>query len=84
MMTPSCKECAALTDLVRAATQKLRSTTHTPAHQADTTSHLCFVRSKESAMWNWLDRLWRRIDGWMYPRPAPRPYRPSNLHARHR
>jgi hypothetical protein len=43
------------------------------------------VPSKESAMWNWLVRLWRKIDGWMHSRAAtPKPYRPSNLHGRHR
>jgi len=30
-------------------------------------------------MWNWLVRLWRKIDGWMHSRVAtPNPYRRSN------
>jgi hypothetical protein len=36
-------------------------------------------------MWNWLVRLWRKIDGWMHARAGtPKQYRPSNLHGRHR
>jgi hypothetical protein len=43
------------------------------------------VRSKESAMLNWLVRLWHKIDGWAQGRQTlPNTYRPSNLHARRR
>ena len=50
------------------------------------------VRPKESAMLNWLLRLWHRFGTWLQQRPAARvhpasasqQYHPSNLHARHR
>src|ERR1019366_2455104 len=40
--------------------------------------------SKESAMLNWLLRLWRKFSGGVHPRPAPTTYHSSNLHGRHR
>ena len=46
--------------------------------------HVCdIVALKESAMWNWLVRLWRSLTGWKHEQDV-RPYRPSNLHGRHR
>jgi len=36
-------------------------------------------------MLNWLLRLWRKIEGWVvHPRPDPKTYHLSNLHARRR
>ena len=43
------------------------------------------VRSEESAMFNWLIRLWQKFEGWSRGRRnLPDTYRPSNLHARRR
>jgi hypothetical protein len=42
------------------------------------------VLSKETAMLNWLLRLWRAIESWVHPRPAPKTYHSSNLHGRRR
>jgi hypothetical protein len=51
-----------------------------------TSQHICdSVPSKESAMLNWLVRLWRKIDTLMHGRQGvPNTYHPSNLHGRHR
>jgi hypothetical protein len=35
-------------------------------------------------MLNWLLRLWQRLSAWARPHPAPKDYRPSNLHGRYR
>jgi hypothetical protein len=52
---------------------------------ADRPARICdTVPSKESAMLNWLLRLWRKIGFWIHPRPAPKTYHPSNLHGRRR
>ena len=43
------------------------------------------VRSEESAMFNWLVRLWQKFESWaLGRRNLPDTYRPSNLHARRR
>ena len=35
-------------------------------------------------MWNWLVRLWQKIDHWFHREETPQSYHRSNLHGRHR
>jgi hypothetical protein len=63
---------------------KKRSSSELP--QPSPPTRICdIVRAKESTMFNWLVRLWHKIDGWWHPHQAePSTYRRSNLHGRYR
>lgn len=66
------------------STSEPRSDIRAP-NRCDTTAYCDIVTAKESAMLNWLVRMWHRIEGWMHPRQTvPNSYHPSNLHGRHR